>query len=99
MDTSYTFAWATFSEDLPSWTETDVRTFTFLGGVPEILVPDNLKSGVTKPCTYEPDINPTYHEMARHYGVVVISARSACPKTRPRWNRRSRWPSGGSWRH
>jgi transposase len=77
---SYTFAWAAFSEDLPSWIEAHVRAFTFFGGVPEILVPDNLKSGVTKPCTYEPDINPTYHEMARHYGTVVIPARVARPK-------------------
>ena len=77
---SYTFAWAASSEDLPSWIEAHVRAFTFFGGVPEILVPDNLKSGVTKPCTYEPDINPTYHEMARHYGVVVIPARVARPK-------------------
>lgn len=46
-----------------------------MDGVPEIIVPDNLKSGVTKPCRYEPDINPTYHAMAAHYGTVVIPAR------------------------
>jgi transposase len=65
---SYTFAWAAFSQDLPSWIEANVRALNFFGGVPEIIVPDNLKSGVKKPCRYEPDINPTYHEMARHYG-------------------------------
>jgi len=77
---SYTFAWAAFSEDLPSWIESHVRAFHFFGGVPEILVPDNLKSGVTKPCYYEPDINPTYHNFACHYGTVVIPARRLKPK-------------------
>jgi transposase len=77
---SYTFAWASFSQDLPSWIEAHVRAFSFFGGVPEILVPDNLKSGVTTPCRYEPDINATYHEMSRHYGTVVIPARVARPR-------------------
>lgn len=77
---SYTFAWAAFSEDLPSWIEANVRAFHFFGGVPEIVVPDNLKSGVTKPCYYEPEINPTYHKFACHYGTVVIPARRLKPK-------------------
>ena len=77
---SYTFAQASFSEDLPSWIEAHVRALTFFGGVPEILVPDNLKSGVTKPCYYEPDINPTYHKLACHYGSVIIPARILKPK-------------------
>ena len=77
---SYTFAWASFSQDLPSWVEAHIQAFNFFGGVPEILVPDNLKSGVNKPCTYEPDINPTYHDLAEHYGAVVIPARVAKPK-------------------
>jgi len=77
---SYTFAWAAFSEDLPSWIEANVRAFHFIGGVPEILVPDNLKSGVTKPCYYEPEINPTYHKFACHYGTVIIPTRRLKPK-------------------
>ena len=76
----YTFAGASFSQDIPSWIDAHVRAFRFFGGVPEILVPDNLKSGVTKPNYYEPDINPTYQEMARHYGSVVIPARVRKPK-------------------
>lgn len=44
------------------------------------MVPGNLKSGVTKPCRYEPDINPTYQEMASHYGIAVIPARVRKPK-------------------
>jgi len=77
---SYTFAWASFSQELPSWIEANVRALSFFGGVPEIIVPDNLKTGVTKPCYYEPDINPTYHQMACHYGTVVIPARKFKPK-------------------
>lgn len=72
---SYTFAEASVSQDLPSWIGSHVHAFQFFGGVPEILVPDNLKSGVTKSCRYEPDINPTYLELAQHYGTTVIPAR------------------------
>jgi transposase len=77
---SYTFAWASFSEDLASWIDANARALAFFGGVPEILVPDNLKSGVTKPCYYEPEINPTYHQFACHNGTVVIPARRFKPK-------------------
>jgi transposase len=77
---SYTFAEASMSQDLPSWIKSHVHAFEFFGGVPEILVPDNLKSGVTKACRYEPDINPTYMDLAQHYGTTVIPARSARPK-------------------
>jgi transposase len=57
-----------------------VRTFAYLGGVTELLVPDNLKSGVTGPHRYEPDLKPTYQEMAAHYGVAVIPARVRKPR-------------------
>lgn len=72
---NYTFAEATLSQDLPSWIQSHVHAFDFFHGVPEILVPDNLKTGVTHPCRYEPDINPTYLDLAEHYGTVVIPAR------------------------
>ncbi|HUM82137.1 MAG TPA: IS21 family transposase, partial [Methanothrix sp.] len=77
---SYTFAWASFSQDLPSWIEANVRMLDFYEGVPEIIVPDNLKSGVTKPCFYEPDINPTYLKFAHHYNTVIIPDRAFKPK-------------------
>ena len=77
---NYTFAEATASQDLPSWINSHVHAFEFFGGVPEILVPDNLKSGVTKPSRYEPDINPTYLDLAQHYDTSVIPARPAKPK-------------------
>ena len=69
-----------WTRTLPSWIQSHVHAFEFFGGVPEILVPDNLKTGVTHPCRYEPDINPTYPDLAEHYGTVVIPARVAKPK-------------------
>src|SRR5690554_6707866 len=77
---NYTYAEATLSQSLPDWIGSHQRTFTFLGGVPEIVVPDNLKSGVTKASLYDPDINPTYQDMAEHYDVAVIPARVRAPK-------------------
>jgi len=77
---SYTYAEAHWSQDLPNWIGAHVRMFAFLGGVPEIVVPDNLKAGVKHPCRYEPDLNPTYQELAQHYGTAVIPARVRKPK-------------------
>jgi transposase len=77
---NYTFAEATLTQDLPSWIQSHVHAFEFFNGVAEILVPDNLKTGVTHPCRYEPDINPTYADLAEHYGTVVIPTRIAKPK-------------------
>jgi transposase len=77
---NYTYAEASWSQGLPDWIGAHQRAFTFLGGVPEIVVPDNLKSGVTQAHRYEPDINPTYQEFAAHYGVAVIPARVRRPK-------------------
>ena len=77
---SYTFAEASHAQDLPSWIRSHVHAFEFFGGVPEILVPDNLKTGVTHPCRYEPDINPTYQDLAEHYATTVIPARAHRPR-------------------
>ena len=77
---NYTFAEATWTQSLPDWIGSHQRAFRFLDGVPEMLVPDNLKSGVTKAHRYEPDLNPTYAEMAAHYGVAVVPTRVASPR-------------------
>jgi transposase len=77
---NYTFAEATLSQEVPSWISSHIRAFNFFRGVPACLVPDNLKSGVLRPCRYEPDLNATYHEMARHYGTVVMPARVRHPR-------------------
>jgi transposase len=77
---SYTFAEATWSQALADWIGSHTRALQFFGGVPQIIVPDNLKAGVTRPDRYEPDINPTYNDMAVHYGAAVIPARVRKPK-------------------
>lgn len=77
---SYTYAEATLSQSLPEWIQAHVNAFEYFGGVTEILVPDNLKAGVKSPCRYEPALNPTYQELALHYGCVVIPARVRKPR-------------------
>lgn len=77
---NYTFVEATRTQSLQDWIGSHVRAFQFFGGTPEILVPDNLKSGVTKAHYYDPDINKTYQEMANHYGVAIVPARVRKPQ-------------------
>jgi hypothetical protein len=67
---NYTYAEATWSQGLADWIGSHVRAFAYFDGVPAILVPDNLRSGVSKTHRYEPDLNPTYLELANHYGVA-----------------------------
>jgi transposase len=76
----YSFAEATWSQCLEDRVMSHARCFTFLGGVPELVIPDNLKSGVTKACRYEPDLNPTCQQLAAHYNTVVVPARPYKPK-------------------
>ncbi|MBU4606906.1 MAG: IS21 family transposase, partial [Proteobacteria bacterium] len=77
---SYTYCEGTWSQGLPDWIGSHERAFLFFGGVPELLIPDNLKSGVIKACRYEPELNPTYQDLALHYNTAVIPARVRKPK-------------------
>ena len=104
---NYTYAEATWTQQLPDWIGSHVRALTFIGGSPKVIVPDNLpacrseapkvglvmpdlrrdaaadrdlKSGVHKPCFFEPRINRTYADLASHYGTVVIPARPRKPR-------------------
>jgi transposase len=77
---SYTYAEALPSQELPHWIAAHVHAFSFFGGSSRLIVPDNLRSGVTRAHRYEPDINPTYAEMAAHYGAAVIPARPYKPR-------------------
>jgi transposase len=77
---NYTYAEATWTQSLPDWIGSHVRTFAALGGVPEVVVPDNLKAAVHRAHRYEPEINRTYAELAHHYGVAVIPARALRPR-------------------
>lgn len=77
---NYTYVEATRTQSLPDWIASHVSTFEFLGGLPEIVVPDNLKSGVSCPHLYDPQINLTYQDMANHYGIAVVPTRVGSPK-------------------
>jgi transposase len=77
---NYTYAEATWTQQLPDWIGSHVRCLEFMGGAPEIVVPDNLKSGVKHPSYYDPEINPTYRDWAEHYGVTVLPARAGKPR-------------------
>lgn len=77
---NYSYAEATASQTLYDWIRSHVRAMDFFTGVTKVLVPDNLKSGVTHPCRYEPDVNLTYLDLARHYGTTVIPARPGKPR-------------------
>lgn len=77
---NYTYAEVVPSQELPHWIACHVHAFEFFGGVPEIVVCDNLWSGVKHAHRYEPDLNATYQEMASHYGCVVIPARVRKPR-------------------
>jgi transposase len=72
---NYTYAEATRTQKSQDWIASHVRAFEFFGGVATLLIPDQLKSGVTRPCRYEPGVQRTYEEMASHYGTVVLPAR------------------------
>jgi transposase len=77
---NYTYAVAVESQNLPSWIGSHTRAFEYFGGVSALLIPDNLKSGVTKACRYEPELNPTYLEMCQYYGTVAMPARAGKPR-------------------
>jgi len=77
---SYSYAEATWTQILPDWIGAHRRAFAYFGGVPAQVVPDNLKSGVIKACFYDPEINRTYADMARHYGTAILPARPRKPR-------------------
>jgi transposase len=74
---NYTYAEATLTQQVPDWIASHQRAFAFVGGVTAALVCDQLKSGVVVPCRYEPGLQRTYEELARHYGTVIVPARPA----------------------
>ena len=77
---SFTYAEAIADQTLPNWIGAHVNALEHFGGSPKVYVPDNLKSAVTRACRYEPTVQRTYEEMARHYGAVVMPARPYKPK-------------------
>lgn len=74
------FAKAYASQELKWWLSAHVDAFEFYGALPEIVVPDNPKTGVISPCRYEPTLNPSYAELAAFYEVAVVPARVRKPR-------------------
>ena len=77
---SYTYAEATWTQQLPDWLGSHVRALEFFGGIPGAIVPDNLKSGVIKAHRYDPEINPAYQDFAEHYALAILPARVRKPR-------------------
>jgi transposase len=77
---SYTYAEAVPDQQMASWLKVQMKALEFYGGCPQLLIPDNTKTGVTRACLYEPDLNPTYQEFAAHYRVAVMPTRPRKPR-------------------
>jgi transposase len=77
---NYTFAEATRTQRSADWISSHVHAVESFGGVPAVWIPDQLRTGVSAPCRYEPDIQRTYADWAQHYGTVIIPARPAKPR-------------------
>lgn len=77
---SYTYAEATRTQSSVDWIQSNLNALEFFGGATKLLVPDQLKTGVTRPDRYEPQSQRTYEELARHYGTAILPARPGKPK-------------------
>jgi transposase len=75
-----TYAEATWTQNLWDWIHAHVRAFEFFDGTSQLVIPDNLKSGVKTPCYYEPELNRTYGDLGAHYGVGILPARPYRPR-------------------
>ncbi len=77
---SYTFACAAADQSMRSWLGAMARALSFYGGVPQLIVPDNPRALVSEACRYEPKLNQTVNDFARHYGVSILPARPYAPQ-------------------
>lgn len=77
---NFTYVEASLTQTVADWLGAHVRALEYFGGVTQAIVPDNLKSGVSRACRYEPDLNPSYQDFAAHYGVAVLPARVRKPR-------------------
>ena len=77
---NYFYAEVTWTQTLPDWIASHVRMLEYFGGVPTLIIPDNLKAGVTVASYYEPTVNATYQDFAAHYGTVILPTRVKSPR-------------------
>jgi transposase len=76
----YTYATAKADRTLHNWIDCHCQMYEFFGGVPELTIPDNEKTGVTSACYYDPELNPTYRHMSQHYDTSILPTRPRKPK-------------------
>jgi transposase len=86
---SYTYAEVTPNQQMEHWLKVQMNALEFYGGAPRLIVPDNTKTGVTKACRYEPDLNLTYQEFAAHYRIGVLPAGAAQAARQSKGGKRS----------
>ena len=77
---NFTYAEATWTQSVADWVGAHTRAFAFFGGVPQVIVPDNLKSAIARACLYEPDAAHTFAHMAAHYDTAIVPARPGKPR-------------------
>jgi transposase len=77
---SFTFAKASWTQTLPDWIDAHVGALEAIGGVPQLIVPDNAKTAIVKACFYDPQVNRTYADMATHYGAALLPTRPRKPR-------------------
>jgi transposase len=77
---SFTFAKANWTQTLPDWIDAHVSALQTIGGVPQLIVPDNAKTAIVKACFYDPQVNRTYADMAAHYGTALLPTRPRRPR-------------------
>ncbi len=80
---AYAYVEAFTDMTLPSWIDAHVHAFAAFGGTARLLVPDNLRTGVSKADRYEPVLNPAYARLAEHYGTAIVPARVKRPRDKP----------------
>ncbi|MBO0757154.1 MAG: IS21 family transposase [Bradyrhizobiaceae bacterium] len=77
---NFTYAEATWTQALADWIGAHTRALETIGGVPNLIVPDNTKVAVIKSCLFDPQINRAYADMASHYGTAILPARPRRPR-------------------
>jgi len=77
---NYTYTEATWTQSLPDWIASHIRAWEFMQGVAALTIPDNIKTGISEACYYEPDLNATYHELSQHYQTAILPARVRKPR-------------------
>lgn len=77
---SLTYAEAFENQQLPAWISGQVHALEYIQGVPAVIVPDQPRTSTSQPCRYDPALNPSYAEFAKHYSTCIIPARPRKPR-------------------